>query len=434
LYPKGSITLGEGKGNTFIMFLKEGRIGDCGKAINSEIFRTFGGNYAGVPSLGERLWKKMIGKPYSGKPNVRFDEGEMETSEKGPCASVRNKGEGQVEKTQGKVNTVRLQNLSYAHKQSGTFRAAIELDLFTAVSQGASRIADIREALRLSALNTERLVVACSALDLLEKEGEGYRNAPDVERFLVKGKPTYIGPWLLFNGFDFERWKDLAADLKSHEPPKVLGLYENLTENLSRIYHEATYSVGLGAGMLFARDVDLSRRSLLLDLGGGSGAYCIAAVQRYPHLRAVVLDFKPVCTIAEKFIAQWEMQNKVSTQPGDFTNDPLPSGADCMIMASNLPQYDAKVLTGVFEKAFKALEPEGEFHLVGETLTDDKTGPLGPALWGLHEALFGSQGRSHSEQEVKAYLAAVGFVDIAVHPFIPGSLTRISARKPQEGG
>jgi len=26
----------------------------------------------------ESLWEKMIGKPYSGKPNVRFDEGELE--------------------------------------------------------------------------------------------------------------------------------------------------------------------------------------------------------------------------------------------------------------------------------------------------------------------------------------------------------------------
>ncbi len=26
----------------------------------------------------ESHWKKMIGKPYSGKPNVRFDEGELE--------------------------------------------------------------------------------------------------------------------------------------------------------------------------------------------------------------------------------------------------------------------------------------------------------------------------------------------------------------------
>jgi hypothetical protein len=82
LYPKDSITLGEGRGNTFIMFLKEGRIGDCGNAINSKRFGTFGGNYTRVPSLGESLWKKMIGKPYSGKPNVRFDEGEMETPDR----------------------------------------------------------------------------------------------------------------------------------------------------------------------------------------------------------------------------------------------------------------------------------------------------------------------------------------------------------------
>jgi hypothetical protein len=28
--------------------------------------------------LGECLRRKIIGKPYSGKPNVRFDEGELE--------------------------------------------------------------------------------------------------------------------------------------------------------------------------------------------------------------------------------------------------------------------------------------------------------------------------------------------------------------------
>jgi SAM-dependent methyltransferase len=335
-----------------------------------------------------------------------------------------------LEKTSGKVDTIRLQNLSAAHKQSGTLRAAITLDLFTAVSQGASLIKNIQNRLGLSALNAERLVVACTALKLLEKEGPGYRNAPDVERFLVKGKPTYIGPWLLFNGVDFERWKDLAAALKAQDPPGVLGLYESLSDEDFRVYHEATYSVGLGAGMLFARDVDLSRRSLILDLGGGSGAYCIAAVQRYLHLKAVVLDFEPVCRMAQGFIAQWQLENKISTHPADFTRDPFPPGADCMIMASNLPQYDETMLTHIFQKAFQALEPGGEFHLIGETLWDDKTGPLGPSLWGIHEALFGSRGRSHSEQEVMAYLTAAGFSAATVHTFIPGSLTRITAHKP----
>ena len=328
-----------------------------------------------------------------------------------------------------KVNTVRLQNLIYGHKQSGTFRAAIELDLFTRVSQGASSISEIAAALGLSALNAERLVVACTAMGLLEKDGADYRNAPDVERFLVKGKVTYIGPWLLFNGWDFERWKDLAGILRSDSPPKVLGLYESLTDDMARVYHEATYTVGLGAGMLFARDVDLSRRSLILDLGGGSGAYCIAAIQKYPHMKAIVLDFEPVCKVTREFISQWGMQEQISTHPGDFTRDPLPQGADVMIMASNLPQYNKKVLERVLQKAYEALVPGGEFHVVGETLDNDKSGPLGPALWGIHEALFGSEGRAHSEEEVIGYLEKAGFVEAQVHPFVPGSLTRIAGRK-----
>jgi hypothetical protein len=223
---------------------------------------------------------------------------------------------GMSEEHQKKAGTVRLQNLSYAHKQSGTLRAALELDLFTKVSEGASSVPAIATALDLTVLNAERLVVACTALELLEKNGDDHRNAADVERFLVKGKATYIGPWLLFNGLDFERWKDLGSVLGSDSPPKLLGLYESLTDEMARVYHEATYAVGLGAGMLFAKDVDMSKRSLILDLGGGSGAYCIAAVQRYPHLKAIVLDFPPVCNVAREFIAQWGMQDRISTHPG----------------------------------------------------------------------------------------------------------------------
>jgi len=337
-----------------------------------------------------------------------------------------------VKESEKRTTTVRLQNLSYGHKQSGTLRAALELDLFTRVSEGASSIREIAAALGLSDLNAERLVVACAALELLEKDGDDHRNAPDVERFLVKGKATYIGPWLLFNGWDFERWKDLGGILASASPPKVLGLYESLSDEMARVYHEATYAVGLGAGMLFARDVDMSKRSLILDLGGGSGAYCIAALQRYPHLKAIVFDFAPVCNVAREFIAQWGMQDRISTHRGDFTSDAFPSGGDVMIMASNLPQYGGKMLERVFRKAYRALCRGGELHVVGETLDDEKRGPLGPALWGIHEALFGSRGRAHSEGEVRGYLERAGFVEVQVHPFVPGSLTRITGKKEEK--
>src|SRR4030042_6162489 len=84
MHLKESKTLREGRGNAFIGFRRrEGReIARCFKLqIRSGNFR---GNYTGRLSRRrstedcESLWKKMIGKPYSGKLNVRFDEGELE--------------------------------------------------------------------------------------------------------------------------------------------------------------------------------------------------------------------------------------------------------------------------------------------------------------------------------------------------------------------
>lgn len=328
-----------------------------------------------------------------------------------------------------KVDTVRLQNLSYGHKASGTLKAAMEMDLFTKISEGASDFGKAAEALGISELNAERLMVACASLGLLEKNGQGYCNSPDVERFLVKGKKTYVGPWLQLTTWDFENWNDVSGVISEGRQPKILGFYEELTEEFCREYHEKTYSVGLGAGFLFSRDVDMSNRQKILDLGGGSGCYCIAAISKYPQLTAVVFDFPQVCAVTREYVAQWGLSEKISTNPGDLNEDPLPSGADVMIMASNLPHFGAEALVEILTKAYEALEPGGEFHLVGETLNDDKTGPMGPALWGLHEVILGSYGRSHSESEVKSYLEKAGFQDVRVNPFIPGSLTRICGHK-----
>jgi hypothetical protein len=69
-------------------------------------------------------------------------------------------------------------------------------------------------------------------------------------------------------------------------------------------------------------------------------------------------------------------------------------------------------------------------HLIGETLHDDRSGPLSAAVWGLNEAVYGSTGVAHTEGEVKSYLQDAGFTGVAVHPFVPGVLSRAAGRKP----
>ncbi len=331
------------------------------------------------------------------------------------------------------IDSVRLQNLAYGYRQSATLVAAIELELFTKISEGATTVDALAAALAITRTNAERLLTACAALGLVACASGNYRNAPDVQRFLVQGARTYAGPWLTTMGrSDWEAWNKLAPHLRSAKPPQVLGTYENFTVEDARKLHAATFSIGMGAGRRFARQCDLAARAMILDLGGGSGCYCIAAAQQYPNIRAVVFDLPSVAVVAREYIARAGLSDRISAVAGDFTRDPFPRGADVAILASNLPQYNPEITRTVVAKAFEALAPGGELHVIGEMLNNERTGPLGPALWGLNEALYNSTGVAHSEADTAGYLREAGFLEVRAYEFIPGSLTRVTGHKPAQ--
>ena len=118
---------------------------------------------------------------------------------------------------------------------------------------------------------------------------------------------------------------------------KILGPIGDFTVDDARAYQEATYSIGVEAGRRFVKQVDLAGRQRILDIGGGSGAYCINAAQTYPEIKAVVFDLPPVVEVTNEFIAESGVAERVSAVGGDFTKDNFPAGADVVIMASNLP-------------------------------------------------------------------------------------------------
>jgi hypothetical protein len=336
--------------------------------------------------------------------------------------------------TEQRVDSTRLQHLARAYTQSAVLYAAIDLDLFTHVAAGARDIASISTATGMTELNAERLVTVALAMGLLEDATvDGERrivNAADCQKFLVKGTDRYAGAWMTFTRPEVPTWFAMTERLTDPTPPRELGLYDDLTVDAARKYHAATYSIGMGAGRRFCRQVDLTGRKKLLDLGGGSGAYSINAVQAFDGLHAVVFDLPPVTVVTQEYLDHNGVADRVSTHGGDFINDPLPAGCDVAVMASNLPIYSAENIAKVVAKTYDALEPGGEMHLVGETLEADGVGPLDAALWGLAELNYGSGGRAHSDAECIGYFEDAGFVDVDNVEFVAGTLTRTFGRKP----
>ena len=335
---------------------------------------------------------------------------------------------------EARVDTTRLQRLARSYAETAVFYAAIDLELFTHVSRGATSIAALSEAMDITVLNTERLVVTCLAMGLLEYGDDGQlANAADCEKFMVKDADRYAGAWMTFTRHEVPDWFDLTERLRDTTPPTELGMYADLTVERARKYHRATASIGMGAGRRFCRQVDLTGRRRMLDLGGGSGAYSINAVRTFDGLEAIVLDLEPVTVVAQEYLEDHGVTDRVTTFAADFVNDALPIGCDVAVMASNLPIYSAENIAKVVSKTFDVLEPGGEMHLIGETLYADGVGPIDAALWGMAEVNYGasgSGGRAHSVTECIGYFEAAGFVDVENVDFVAGTLTRTTGCKP----
>ena len=326
--------------------------------------------------------------------------------------------------------TVRLQRMVRAYRESAALMAGVELGLFSRIAEGHNTEESLSKAMGVTALHGERIIVACVGLGLVERDGDRLKNAPDVERFLVQGQPGYAGEWMLFTKPDWNEWGRLSEILQNQTPPRADNVkVSEFTVEDARRYHRATYSIGRGAGRLFLRQVDLSGKKHMIDIGCGSGAYCIEAAKLYPELEASVLDLASVAEVAREFIAENGVSDRVEALACDFNKDAFPQGADVAVMASNLPMYGRDEFRAVVKKTYDALAPGGEFHLVGEALDADRSGPADAALWGLSEAIVNGTGLAHSTADVEGYFAAAGFQDIQTSPFVEGVLQRTSGRK-----
>jgi hypothetical protein len=75
------------------------------------------------------------------------------------------------------------------------------------------------------------------------------------------------------------------------------------------------YSMSITSAFHWPEVLDLSAHHMMPDIGG-LAAHSIGAVSKWGNLNAVVFDFPTICEIANQFIAQHAMQDRIKTCEG----------------------------------------------------------------------------------------------------------------------
>jgi predicted O-methyltransferase YrrM len=298
--------------------------------------------------------------------------------------------------------------------------AVARLNLFAHLATAPLTLDELSHKLGLAPRPANVLVTALRAMGLIACDSAGRLSmTPLAREHLTPGGP-----------FEMSDYISLAAN-----SPGVLAMVERLRTNRPATAEKTDpgaafiYRDGLESAMdsqasarrltlalagrarnvapALAKNFDLAGAKLLLDVGGGTGIYSIALLQRHPTLRATVFDRPEVLKVAAEFATEYGVADRLDLVPGDMFKDPLPKNADVTLLSNILHDWDIPECERLLHRCAESLRDNGRLVIHDVFLDDDLGGPLPIALYSA--ALFTlTEGRAYSAAEYRAMLTHAG--------------------------
>jgi ubiquinone/menaquinone biosynthesis C-methylase UbiE len=145
---------------------------------------------------------------------------------------------------------------------------------------------------------------------------------------------------------------------------------------------------------------------VLLDVGGGTGIYSIALLQKNPQLRAIVLDRPEVLRIAREFAESYGLTDRMEFLEGDMFTAQLPT-ADFVLLSNILHDWDVADCKALIARCEASLAPNGRLLIHDVLLNDALDGPLAVACYSAQLFTL-TEGRAYSAAEYRKWLAEAG--------------------------
>ncbi len=300
--------------------------------------------------------------------------------------------------------------------------ACVELDLLSWIGARPVTVAEIAARADLPLDNARRLAQAAAALDLLHREGEGYRLG-DLGA-AVAGVPG-LGDMIRHHAMFYRDLADPVALLRGETQPELARFWPYVTGDaevaapVAEVYSRLMASSQTLVAEETLRAVRLKNVGHLMDIGGGTGAFLRTALAATPGMEATLFDLPDV-------VARAEPADRLRIVPGSFRTDALPSGADAISLVRVLYDHDDDAVRDLLGKVRVALPPGGRLVISEPMSGGSRPARAGDAYFGLY-TLAMTTGRPRSPDEHAAFLRAAGFVDVEVprmsRPFITQVVT-----------
>ncbi|WP_254367047.1 acetylserotonin O-methyltransferase [Paraburkholderia sp. NMBU_R16] len=321
---------------------------------------------------------------------------------------------------QSEPSPERVLQLGMGFWASKALLSAVELGVFSRLATGPHDAAQLAEALELHPRSALDFLDALVALNLLEREDGTYRNAPDVELFLDRAKPSYVGGLLeMANARLYPFWGSLTEALRTGQPQSEVKGGGNFFDTIYRDEHKlreflrAMSGVSLGAAKAIAQQFPWQNYSTFVDIGAAQGALPVQIALAHPHLRGGGFDLPVVRPVFEEYVTSHGLQERLHFYPGDFFKDPCP-GADVLVMGHILHDWDLGQKLELLAKCYAALPPGGCLIVYDAIIDDERRRNAFGLLMSLNMLIETPGGFDYTGAQCREWMQEVGFTQVRV--------------------
>ena len=318
----------------------------------------------------------------------------------------------------------------FAYQRSAALKAALDLDLFTAIDEGATTTKALAGRCAASERGVRILCDYLTTIGLLTKSNASYAVTPDSAAFLSQRSPAYLGTTARFL---------LLPELKQNmdvltEAVRLGGVppaADNTVDGENPIWVEFARSMGpmmVPAAHGIAELVAGSGPVKILDIAAGHGFFGITIAQRNPQAEIVAADWPSVLAVASEHARAANVQDRYRTLPGDAFTVSFPGGFDAALVTNFLHHFDAATCTDFLKKVHAALKPGGRVAVLEFVPNQDRVSPPVPARFSLTMLSNTTSGDAYTFAELKQQLEGAGFRNVSAHA-LPTPQTILLAQK-----
>ncbi len=287
--------------------------------------------------------------------------------------------------------------LGNGFRASRVILTANNLGVFEALRK-ARTAGETARALRTNVRATEILLDAVTAIGLLKKNGNRYRNAPLATNFLISTSPSYQGDMLSHADALWKNWSNLDEVVRTGIPSRSGGRDHN-------VFIRAMHNNALPRVRQVLSALDLRQVQTALDLGGGPGTYSIALAKQ--GIAVTLFDVPETLATARK-IARAAGAKGIVFRGGDFTADDIGGPYDLVLLSQILHSHGPRENQTLLAKAAAALAPGGTVAVHEFRLDENRAGPAPGALFSVNMLVNTPAGRSYTPKEIRGWMNKAG--------------------------